>query len=318
MTNKKRHMKNQCTSDLVMVRPARFDYNPQTAVNNVFQREADSEDVNEKARVEFDGFVGMLRSNGLDVLVIDDSVEPHKPDSVFPNNWISMHSNGTICLYPMFAPNRRLERDPSIIARISDRFKVRKIFDLSHFEKQGMYLEGTGSMVLDRENRIAYACLSERTNEQVLHEFCRKMTYRTMAFHAVDEQGKPIYHTNVVMCVAKTFAVACLDSVPDLKEREALRSSLESTGKEVVPITMAQLHSFAGNMLQVTDEKGRDLLVMSSRAHASLTDEQLKRIESHCGILHSPLDTIETHGGGSARCMIAENFLPERPMWFHL
>jgi hypothetical protein len=218
----------------------------------------------------------------------------------------------------MFAPNRRLERDPQIVSRIADRFKVRKILDLSHFEKQGLFLEGTGSMVLDRENRIVYACLSERTNEQVLQEFCRKLPYRTVTFHAVDEQGKPIYHTNVVMCVAKTFAVACLDSVPDPKERDVLKSSLESTGKEVVPIIMEQLHSFAGNMLQVTDENGRDLLVMSSRAHASLTEEQLQRISRHCEILHSPLDTIETHGGGSARCMIAENFLPERSLWFHL
>jgi len=299
-----------------MIRPARFDFNPETAVNNVFQKHSDSGDVNARAQEEFDGFVEKLRSNGLDVLVIDDSREPHKPDAVFPNNWISMHSNGTVCLYPMYAPNRRLERDPSIVARIAVRFKVRKVTDLSHFEKQGLFLEGTGSMVLDRENRIAYACLSERTDERVLQEFCRKLHYNTVTFRAVDENGRPVYHTNVVMCVAKTFAVVCLDTVTDPKEREKLSKSLEGTGKEVVPITLSQMHDFAGNMLQVTDENGRDLLVMSSRAHGALTEDQLQRIAKHCEVLHSPLDTIETHGGGSARCMIAENFLPERSLWF--
>jgi hypothetical protein len=249
-------------------------------------------------------------------MVVEDSAEPHKPDSVFPNNWISMHSNGTVCLYPMFAPNRRLERDPQIVSRIADRFKVRKVMDLTHFEKEGLFLEGTGSMVLDRENRIVYACLSERTSTRVLEEFCRKLPYRMVTFHSADLSGKPVYHTNVVMCLAKTYAVVCLDSVADPGERRVLQSSLEETGKEVIPITMDQLHSFAGNMLQVENEEGENLLVMSSRAHGSLTPEQLDRLKKHNMILHHPLDTIESHGGGSARCMIAEIFLPERDIWF--
>lgn len=299
-----------------MVRPARFDFNPETAVNNVFQRRSDADDVNERARLEFDGFVEKLRSRGLDVMVVDDTPEPHTPDSVFPNNWISMHSNGTVCLYPMYAPNRRLERDPLIVSRIAERFKVRKVVDLTRFEKEGLFLEGTGSMVLDRENRIAYACLSERTSERVLDEFCRNLPYRKITFSSFDENGRAVYHTNVMMCLAKTFAVVCLDSVTDMKERERLKTSLERTGKEIIAIGMDQMHEFAGNMLQVSDEDDKAILVMSSRAHASLTEEQRHRIERHCEILHSPLDTIETHGGGSARCMIAENFLPERSLWF--
>lgn len=300
----------------MMVRPARFDFNPETAVNNAFQKASDAKDVDRKARKEFDGFVEKLRSKGVDVMVMEDSADPHKPDSVFPNNWITMHSNGTVCLYPMFAPNRRLERDPQIVSRIADRFKVRKVMDLTHFEKEGLFLEGTGSMVLDRENRIVYACLSERTSTRVLEEFCRKLPYRMVTFHSVDESGKPVYHTNVVMCLAKTYAVVCLDSVADPGERRVLQSSLEGTGKEVIPITMEQLHSFAGNMLQVENEDGENILVMSSRAHGSLTPEQLGRLKKHNTILHHPLETIESHGGGSARCMIAEIFLPERGIWF--
>lgn len=316
MTVNRHDMKYQCTRHLMMVRPARFDFNPETAVNNAFQKASDAKDVDRKARKEFDDFVEKLRSKGVDVMVMEDSADPHKPDSVFPNNWITMHSNGTVCLYPMFAPNRRLERDPQIVSRIADRFKVRKVMDLTHFEKEGLFLEGTGSMVLDRENRIVYACLSERTSTRVLEEFCRKLPYRMVTFHSVDESGKPVYHTNVVMCLAKTYAVVCLDSVDDPGERRVLQSSLEGTGKEVIPITMEQLHNFAGNMLQVENEDGENILVMSSRAHGSLTPEQLDRLKKHNTILHHPLETIESHGGGSARCMIAEIFLPERGIWF--
>lgn len=299
-----------------MIRPVRFAFNPQTAVDNAFQRDTEAVDVQQKALAEFDAFVVKLRENGLDVLVVDDLEEPHTPDSIFPNNWISMHSNGALCLYPMKAVNRRLERDPRIVGVISNKFKVRKVIDLTGFEKDGEYLEGTGSMVLDRKNRIAYASLSERTSRRVLEEFCRKLPYKPLTFHSSDAEGRPVYHTNVVMCVARTFVVVCLDAVRDLDERESLSSTISAAGKEIIPITIEQMASFAGNMLQVVNGDGKLLLVMSSRAHGSLTEDQLRRITAHNEVLHSPLDTIETHGGGSARCMIAEIFLPERKLWF--
>jgi hypothetical protein len=300
----------QTTSHLLMIQPVRFTYNAQTAVNNAFQQNKANEHVQENSLREFNTFVALLQQNGIDVTVVADTPEPHTPDSVFPNNWISFHTNGTIVLYPMFAANRRLERKPHVIEAISKKFVIQQIIDLTAYEQQQLFLEGTGSMVLDRENKIAYACLSPRTNEVVLKDFCNQLNYTPVVFHARDANGGDIYHTNVMMCVAKQFVIICLASIP-AQEREEVISTLQKTNKEIIDITLAQMNAFAGNMLQVTNKQGKDFLVMSSSAYNALTNEQIAAIEHYNSILHSGLTTIETNGGGSARCMMAEVFLPE-------
>lgn len=300
----------QTTSHLLMIQPVRFTYNAQTAVNNAFQKNKANEHVQENALNEFNTFVALLQQNGIDVTVVSDTPEPHTPDSIFPNNWISFHTNGTIVLYPMFAANRRLERKPHVIEAISKKFVIQQTIDLTAYEQQQLFLEGTGSMVLDRENKIAYACLSPRTNEIVLKDFCNQLNYTPVVFHARDANGGDIYHTNVMMCVAKQFVIICLASIP-AQEREEVISTLQKTNKEIIDITLAQMNAFAGNMLQVTNKQGKDFLVMSSSAYNALTNEQIAAIEKYNSILHSGLTTIETNGGGSARCMMAEVFLPE-------
>lgn len=299
----------QNTTHLLMIQPVHFGFNEQTAVNNSFQKNSGG-DVQQSALREFNEFAGLLHKNKIDVTVVEDSPHPSTPDSLFPNNWISFHTDGSIFLYPMFAQNRRLERKPAVLDAIKARFAVAKIIDLTKYETAGLFLEGTGSMVLDREHKIAYACLSPRTNETVLNEFCKLAGYKPVTFKATDENGIEIYHTNVMMCVAKTYAVVCLESVTAEKEKADLVHSLQQTGKEIIDISPVQLNHFAGNMLQVINEDGELLLVMSTQAYHSLTQPQIDTLGKHNRIIHSSLYNIETAGGGSARCMLAEIFLP--------
>lgn len=292
-----------------MIKPVQFGYNEQTAVNNSFQQNTGVH-IQQNALQEFNAFVNVLRKNKIDVTVVEDSLFPLTPDSIFPNNWISFHADGRIFLYPMFAENRRLERKPAVLEAIKARFAVSEIIDLTKYETTGSFLEGTGSMVLDRVNKIAYACLSPRTDEKLLNEFCKLAGYKPVIFKATDENGVDIYHTNVMMCVAKTFTVVCLESVTDEEEKATLVNALTQTGKKIIDISPEQLSHFTGNMLQVMNEDGELLLVMSTQAYQSLTSFQIGSLEKHNRIIHSPLNNIETAGGGSARCMMAEVFIP--------
>ena len=300
----------QTTAHLLMIRPVRFGFNAETAVNNAFQVAADDAQTALKAQEEFDGFVQVLQQQGVDVTVVEDSADPHTPDSVFPNNWISFHEDGTVVLYPMFAANRRLERKPAVLDAIRQKFSITTTLDLSGHEQENVFLEGTGSMVLDRENKIAYACLSPRTDFFVLEEYCSKMGYRPVSFDAIDQQGRPIYHTNVMMCVAKEYVVICLDAIAAEHEKAEVSSAITKSGKKIIPISFDQMNHFAGNMLQVNNTNGEPLLVMSSQAYAALRPDQIKELNTYNRIVHAPLSTIETNGGGSARCMMAEVHLP--------
>ncbi|MDE3236766.1 MAG: amidinotransferase [Bacteroidota bacterium] len=300
------------THNILMIRPARFMYNAQTAINNSFQQASDDSSVHEKAAEEFDAFVHLLRSKKINVTVIQDTEKPFTPDSIFPNNWVSFHEDGTVFLYPMFAENRRLERKPHVLKNIAEKFFIQTTTDLSYFEDQHKFLEGTGSMVLDRHSHIAYACLSQRTDKQVLNEWCEKNKYQAIGFHANDTSGNPIYHTNVMMCVADEYAIVCMESISDEAEKKVVESSLSASQKRIITISIDQMNHFAGNMLQVENTDAEKFLVMSSQAYQSLTYEQRAILEKLNPIIHSDLSTIEKNGGGSARCMMAEIFLPER------
>lgn len=308
--------KAQTTDTVMMIRPINFKANPQTISTNAFQsmsaEEKDAE-IQEGALEEFNALVYKLRENGVHVVSINDTLKPNTPDSIFPNNWVSTHENGTVVIYPMLTKNRRAERRSDILHTLEEEksFKIDKLIDLAHYENEGQFLEGTGSMVLDRINKIAYACLSARTYLNVLEDFGKQLKYKIVAFHSVDRKGMEIYHTNVMMSVGDKFAVVCSESVPDLKEREKLIKSLEKTGHEIIEISYKQLYSFAGNMLQVRNEAGESILVMSQQARDSLNEEQVTKIEKYARILSSPLEVIEKHGGGSARCMLAEIHLPK-------
>jgi hypothetical protein len=302
----------QSTNNILMIRPVSFGFNEQTAESNAFQtRSADQQQVQAKALTEFDGLVQTLRANDVNVTVIDDTAQPHTPDAIFPNNWVSFHADGEVFLYPMQAANRRLERREDIIRKLEDNFNVKHVIDLSRFERESKFLEGTGSMVLDRENKIAYACLSPRTDENVMATFCKQTGYNAVTFHAVDQNGLAIYHTNVLMCVGTNFAVICLDSIPDTFEKEEVTNSLKTTGKQIVDISFDQMNHFAGNMLEVKNNKGDILIVMSQSAYQSLTYEQKAVLSTFGKLVYADINTIETNGGGSARCMIAEVHLPE-------
>nr|MBC7612599.1 amidinotransferase [Pseudopedobacter sp.] len=301
----------QTTSHLLMIRPVAFGLNIQTADSNAFQNTAaPQEKVQEKALEEFDAFVAKLRGVGIDVTVIEDTPNPHTPDSIFPNNWISFHEDGSIYLYPMQAENRRLERREDLIDDLSKHFSITEINDLSFTEEKGEYLEGTGSLVLDRENKLAYACLSIRTQQKVLDIFAKESAYQTITFHAVDQNGMAIYHTNVMMCVGDAFVVICLESVPDEKEKAYVIKTIQDSRKEIIEISLDQMNQFAGNMLQVKNKEDESFLIMSARAHQALNQQQLDKIGKYAEILSSSLTTIEDNGGGSARCMIAEIHLP--------
>lgn len=302
-----------------MIRPVQFRFNEQTAINNYYQKKVEglgAEEIQARARSEFDGFVQVLRQHGIEVIVVDDTATPDTPDSIFPNNWISFHEDGRVAVYPMYAANRRLERRQDILEILKNEyaFSWTEKVDFTFFEKEGKFLEGTGSMILDRANKILYAALSQRTNEMALREFCQKFGYEPVLFTAYQQAGQqrlPIYHTNVMMCVADEFAVLCADSIDDKSERGTVVDKLAASGKEVIFISEVQKEHFAGNMLQVINPNHEKFLVMSSAAYGSLSAQQINTIRKYCPIIHSPLDTIEALGGGSARCMMAEIFLPK-------
>lgn len=297
----------QCCEHLLLIRPVNFGFNAETAVNNSFQVNSTG-NVQQKALIEFDGLVSLLAENKLSLTVIADTEIPHTPDSIFPNNWISFHEDGTVIIYPMFAANRRLEKKPHILDKLKEIFHITAVKDLSRYETENLFLEGTGSMVLDRENRIAYASLSPRTDKHILDEFCSMAGYTPCSFTSMDNSGNPIYHTNVMMCVAANFAVICLEAIRDEQERLMVSGSLTGSGKEIIGISLQQMNAFAGNMLQVRNSEGELLLVMSSQAFDSLNKTQVSKLEKFSRIIHTPLDTIESCGGGSARCMMAEIF----------
>lgn len=307
----------QTTNTILMVRPVNFRMNEQTAVNNYFQEEIDlkNNNLNALAQQEFDTFVQKLRSVGVSVIVVNDTENTDTPDSVFPNNWLSFHETGDVGLYPMFAKNRRLERREDILETIEQEgFIITNIVDYTSAEEEAIFLEGTGSIVLDRKNAKAYCALSDRANEELFIEFCEDFEYTPVIFNAYQTVAglrKAIYHTNVMMCIAETFVVICLNSIDDKKERKNVIAHLKQDQKEIIDITEAQIQSFAGNMLQVRGHNDTRYLIMSQAAHNALTNTQIKTLKKHTHLLCSSLQTIETCGGGSARCMMAEIFLPK-------
>lgn len=309
--NKTTHtMRLQTTPHILMVRPANFAFNAETAENNAFQSRdgaMSADEMRTRALAEFDGFVELLRGAGVHVVVAEDTPSPARPDAVFPNNWVTFHQEGLVVTYPMYAASRRIERREDIIELVkSAGFPVKRRLNLENSEQDGIYLEGTGSIIFDHRNRLAYACLSPRTSANLLEQLCAELDYRKVVFHSVDSNGQEIYHTNVMMALGETFVVICLDSVRDSKERSMLEELFRSTGKEIVDITLEQMNQFAGNMLQVQNSAGDRILVMSETAHKSLNPEQIDRLRAHTQLLAVPIDTIERYGGGSARCMMAE------------
>jgi hypothetical protein len=305
---------SQLASSVLMIRPARFENNPMTAESNLFQgrNAATPEEQQDLALAEFDALVVQLRDAGINVIVVEDTLEPHTPDSIFPNNWVSFHGDGRVVLYPMEAENRRTERRRDIIEKLDNDlgFQVAEILDLSAHEMDGHYLEGTGSMVLDRSNRIAYACLSSRTQLGPLGDFAQRMDYEVVAFDAVDRDGVPIYHTNVLMNIGEAVAVICAEAIATTEQREAILTRLQNTGHEVVELTFDQLDAFAGNMLELRSDDGNRVLAMSTQAWESLSEHQREILRANSEILHSPIDNIESSAGGSVRCMLAEIHLP--------
>ena len=302
-----------------MVRPHSFRKNEETATNNHYQRDiaqASPEEIIERAQEEFDGLVDQLKAAGIEVVVFDEA-EPHEtPDALFPNNWISTHADGTVALYPMFAPNRRTERreDVPLVLEHQFGFDVRQIIDFTEFESHNKFLEGTGSIVLDRINRKAYAALSDRTDARALEHFCDQLDFEPVAFQAfqtVDNQRLPIYHTNVMMSIGSGYAVVCLDCIDSDDERKQVVDAIAQDGLELIAITEEQVNQFTGNMLELTGDEG-PVLVMSASAYQSLVPGQIEKLQQHTTLLHAPLPTIETCGGGSARCMIAEIHLPKQ------
>lgn len=306
----------QITNTIVMIRPVGFRMNEQTAVNNYFMEKIDVADtsINEKAQEEFDAFVAVLRVKGVNVIVVEDTKQPDTPDAIFPNNWISFHASGTVGLYPMFAKNRRKERREDILDILEEKgYLIKDVVDYTSAEDEGLFLEGTGSILLDRVNQKAYCALSERAHEELFIEFCEDFDCFPVIFTAyqtVNGERLPIYHTNVMMAMAEYFAVICLDAIDDKKERKNVVDHLKKDGKKIIVITEEQMHHFAGNMLQVVGVDNQRFMVMSSAAYHSLDTLQIEDIEKYAEIIHSSLQTIETCGGGSARCMMAEVFLP--------
>ncbi|MHA4741515.1 citrulline utilization hydrolase CtlX [Dyadobacter sp. MSC1_007] len=306
----------QSTCRIMMIRPVRFGFNQQTADSNEFQQQDFAEKTKDSAQQiaaqEFDLMIDQLRKAGLELHIFDDTDDVERPDAVFSNNWVSFHQSGKVVLYPMMAENRRLERRADIIENLRNNFKVEEIIDLTGFEAEGKFLEGTGSMVLDRRYKIAYACLSPRTHPEVLDAFADALGYEVISFSASDEHGRPIYHTNVLMCIGDIFAVVCLEAIKDPDERLMVRSVLEETHKYIVEITLEQVRHFAGNMLMVKNSKSDKFLVMSTQAYESLTIKQRQMLSDYARLLHTDLSVIEGNGGGSARCMMTEIHLPVR------
>ncbi len=305
----------QTTSKIFMVKPVKFGFNPETAKNNSFMKKGHEEGAQENALREFMAFTTLLKANGIDVVIAEDTELPHTPDSIFPNNWFSTHNDGTFVLYPMYAENRRKERKSEFIDAIRSNYEIKRIIDLTYWEADNLYLEGTGSMIFDRVNKVAYACRSERSSDQVMADFCKKTGFTSVMFNAADGNGNEIYHTNVMMCMGSKFAIICLDAITDTEEekeqgisaRERVCDSLRAAGKEIVDISIEQMNNFAGNMLEVNNKEGDKFLVMSATARKSLTNEQANLFNSYYRRILSPqLDFIENNGGGSARCMMGE------------
>ena len=304
----------QTTDTVLMIEPVAFGFNEQTAVNNYFQVQQEG-NVQDKALKEFNDFVEKLRAKDINVITIKDTLEPKTPDSIFPNNWVSFHADGKVVLYPMFAENRRLERRDDIINQIKEQFEVTEVIDYSGAEKDNLFLEGTGSMIFDHDNKLAYGSVSLRLDEGLFRKFCSDFGFQPVVFHSYQTAGEerlPIYHTNVMMCVADQFVVICLDCIDDESERNNVIETIKNSGKELIEISEDQMQNFAGNMLQVQNQSGKRFLVMSQSAYKSLNRDQVSAIEKYCEIIYSDLEVIETNGGGSARCMLAEVFLPKK------
>ncbi len=303
----------QTPETLLMVRPASFGYNAETAASNTFQKlpKENLITIQKLALDEFENAVRLLKDNGIEIIVISDT-DSVKPDAIFPNNWISTHANGLIITYPMLAPNRRIERRQDVIDQLKDRFVVNEIWDLSDYEKSHRFLEGTGSIVFDHFNKIAYACLSPRTNEELLTELCEKVGYEAIVFHAVDEKNNSIYHTNVIMWIGEKVAAVCLDAVRSDADQEKILSKLAETNHKIIAISYQQMNAFAGNMFEVKNKKGESFILMSQTAFQSLLPGQLNEITKFAEPLIIPIDTIETYGGGGIRCMVAGVYLTEK------
>ena len=309
----------QITSDLIMIRPKHFNYNVETAKDNYVQKKEiniSTTTIQKKVRDEFNSLVEIIKKEKIKINIFEDKKNIKTTDSVFPNNWISFHEDGKIIIYPMFSENRRKEKRKDIIDTLKNKgYKINEIIDLSKYENENKFLEGTGSMILDRENRICYAAISSRTSIDLLKYFCKKINYKLISFKAYQTFKKNrelIYHTNVMMCIAKQYAIVCLDSIDNKDEKISLKNSIIKTNKKIIEITENQCQNFVGNMLQVKNIKNEKYLIMSSRAYKSLTNDQIKKLKTYNKLLHSELDLIEKLGGGGARCMIAENFLQKK------
>ena len=302
------------TSTILMVRPAAFGFNVETAANNYFQSDPGlaKEELQQKALAEFDRMVLKLRENDIDVVVIEDSSEPPKPDAIFPNNWLSTSPDGKLFVYPMYAPSRRTEKRDDILEQLAKEFDVKDVQDWSEYEAEGRFLEGTGSMVMDHDNKLIYASISERTNISVLEKFSVTNGYQAIVFLATDKQGHPVYHTNVVMALGERFCVLCEEAIDEEWELIAVRQLLESTFHTIIPITREQMHHFAGNMLEVKNKKGENILVLSQTAFTSLRKEQKEMLEAYARLLPIDVPTVELVEGGSVRCMMAELFLKKK------
>ena len=308
---------SQATNSILMIRPINFGYNEETAQDNHYQiKESTHKNVNERAQKEFDNMVFNLRQNGVSVHVFQDDENEYTPDSIFPNNWVSFHENGDVGLYPMCAENRRMERRPEVLDFLENEgFTISNIVDYSSAESENKFLEGTGSMILDRENRLAYCSISNRSNEDLFIEFCEDFEFTPIIFNSFQTVGNkrlPIYHTNVMMCVATDYVIVCLDSIDDKKQRKNVSSFIKDSGKKLIEISENQVESFAGNMLELVNDKGESILVMSKSAEDSLNENQKNIITKYSRIISSDINTIETCGGGSTRCMMAEIFLPKK------
>ena len=308
---------SQATNSILMIRPINFGYNEETAQDNHYQiKELPHKNVNERAQKEFDNMVKNLRQNGVSVHVFQDDENEYTPDSIFPNNWVSFHENGDVGLYPMCAENRRMERRPEVLDFLENEgFTISNIVDYSSAESENKFLEGTGSMILDRENRLAYCSISNRSNEDLFIEFCEDFEFTPIIFNSFQTVGNkrlPIYHTNVMMCIATDYVIVCLDSIDDKKQRKNVSSFIKESGKKLIEISENQVESFAGNMLELVNDKGESILVMSKSAEDSLNENQKNIITKYSRIISSDINTIETCGGGSTRCMMAEIFLPKK------
>lgn len=306
----------QTASAVLMIRPLHFGFNPETAATNTFQVRPPEppRQLREQALAEWAALHSLLSRHGVRVTVFDDRPSPQTPDALFPNNWFSTHSDGTLVLYPMAAANRRAERRPELIAALRRELSVRRVLDLTGWEAEEKFLEGTGSLVLDRIHRVAYAAESARTDPAVVAAFAAALDYRPVLFSTAPQHGQPVYHTNVVMALGTTTAVVCLDAIPEGRQRDAVATALEASGRQLVAITCEQMNRFAGNLLELRTKDGQQLWVMSTQAFTALRPDQRQQLGRGAALVHTPLPTIESVGGGSARCLLGELFHQTPPL----